>query len=724
MKGPSSSSSRARASVPSSSAVFPTATPASHLKDALLEIGSEELPASFISLGMRQLKTLAQTSLAERRMAFESVQVFGTPRRLAVLIQRMAERSEDQEKRLFGPPEAIARDANGAWSAAALGFARKNDLKPADLGIENGKVSGIQRIKGFPARTLLAELFPSWIRALQFPKSMVWEPSHFRYPRPLRWLTALYGSDVVSFSLAGVKAGRVTVGLYLHSAKKISLGSASKYVTTLQNQCVLVDPEERQQCIRRLAEQAAKRHHGVALLSPGLLEQVANLVEHPAAVLGSFDPAYLALPPAVLITCLEHHQRYFPVQDEKGGLTAHFIGMRNGMSVHQDVVRDGYERVLSARLADAQFFFDQDRRTPLAAKVEALKGVLFQQKLGSVFDKKERVRHLLDNWAGSFQLSETEREHALRTADLGKADLVTGMVGEFPELQGVMARIYAQHDGEPSPVAAACEEHYWPITLKGHLPTSRIGALVALADKLDTLAGDFAVGLIPSGSADPYGLRRAAVGVLRILEQTPTTRTLEDLIHEAVLIQQPGVVSAPAEVESKLRAFFAQRWSPLLEERGFRPDEIDAVLAGGLGCLPDTLARLEALHAVRPTPEFEPLAAAFKRATNIVRQAQKSGVMPPDDSTVDSARLVEAAEQALHGRLQEVGAQLQAAMQERRFAQALAAIAPLRAPLDSFFGDVMVMADDPALRANRLALVRSLVSLFSPIADFSRLQNA
>ena len=338
---------------------------------------------------MQQLETLAKASLTEHKIAFKSIAVYGTPRRLAVMIHELAERSEDQHKVLSGPPEAIAKDAHGGWTPAALGFARKQNVKPADLRIENGKVTAALHIKGTPARQLLAELFPLWIRKLEFPKSMTWEPTHFRYPRPLRWLAALYGSDPVSFSLAGVRSGRFSYGLYLQSAKKVSWPSAAKYVMLLKNHCVLVEPEVRIEWIRKLSEQAVRRVHGRVILHEGLLKQVANLVEHPVAVVGNFDPGYLELPAEVLVTCLEHHQKYFPVEAEKGHkLLPHFVGIRNGMSVHQDVVREGYERVLTARLADARFFYSNDRKAPLSARVEALKGVIFQQKLGSLFDKR------------------------------------------------------------------------------------------------------------------------------------------------------------------------------------------------------------------------------------------------------------------------------------------------------------------------------------------------
>lgn len=701
------------------------------MKDALLEIGSEELPASFITLGIRQLKTLSEESLKASGLTFKSIDVYGTPRRLAVVIHELSDRSPDQKKTISGPPVSRGKDEKGQWTPAAIGFAAKNGLKPSDLVVENDKLCATLLVKGSSARQVLAELFPQWISKMEFPKSMVWEPTKFRYPRPLRWLTAVYGSDLVSFQLAGVKSIKFSYGLGHVAPKKIPMTQPGKYVTLLKNQCVLVEPAARQEAIRRQVEQIVKKVHGKALLSESLLEQVANLVEHPVAVLGAFDTAYLELPREVLITCLEHHQRFFPVLSStpspmgrgegEGKLLAHFVGIRNGMSVHQETVREGYERVLSARLADARFFFTQDRRTPLSAKMDGLKGVMFQQKLGSVYDKKERVKKILA-FMGDALPSSGWLNHAQRAADLGKADLVSDVVREFPELQGIMSRIYSGLDGEDAVVAQASEQHYWPITLTGKLPESEAGAALALADKIDTLAGDFAVGLIPTGSADPYGLRRAAVGVLRILEDRQWPLPLNALLDQAFAVQPEAIRSGMAEAKGKLSLFMRQRLAAVLEERGFKVDEIDAVLEAGLQEVPDLLVRLKALHEVRSAQEFEALSVAFKRAANIVRQAAKSG--GGSDGAVQTDLLKEPAERQLYEALERVGQEVAAHSKERSYRQALGAMTPLREPLDAFFSGVMVMDEDPSLRANRLALMRKLVGEFSRIADFSKLQNA
>jgi len=689
-------------------------------KDALLEIGSEELPASFIAPAMRQLKSLAEESLKASGLTYSALESYGTPRRLAVLIHGLVDRSPDQTRTVTGPPAHVAKDAQGQWTPAASGFARKQGLKPSDLTIVNDRVSAVLHIKGVPTRQLLADLYPQWISKLEFPKEMVWEPSHFRYPRPIRWVAALYGSDLVSFSIAGIRSVRYTFGLGPWAPKKIPIAQSGKYAHLLKDQCVLVDPAARQEAIRRFAEQAVKRIHGKVHMSPALLEQVANLVEHPVAILGNFDPAYLDLPKEVLVTCLEHHQKYFPVEEASGGkLIPHFVGIRNGMSVHQDIVREGYERVLAARLADARFFYSQDRRTPLASKVEALKGVMFQEKLGNLFDKKERVKKLLDAFAsmtGGFP----DLEKAKRIAELCKADLVTDMVREFPELQGIVARLYARADGEEAGVAQALEEHYWPITLTGALPSSDLAAMVALADKLDTLSGDFAVGLIPSGSADPYGLRRAAVGVLRILESQKWVLPLEPLVEKAIDAQPNHVKADSQQTRSKLNVFMQQRFAGLLVERGFKADEIEAVLVAGIGVVPVAIAKLQALHNIRQLPEFEALASSFKRAANIVRQASEKKIeVNGGEPQLDL--LKEECEKELWNSFLSVQSRLK---DNLGYEDILKNMVPLREPLARFFDGVMVMAEDHSLRMNRLKLLSQITKLFQHVADFSKLQNA
>jgi glycyl-tRNA synthetase beta chain len=695
-------------------------------KDALLEIGSEELPASFIAPALRQLKELAGKSLSEQQISFGTVEAYGTPRRLALVITHLAPVSEERRMVVQGPPVDRAKGADGQWTPAALGFARKQGVDPSELTAEDGRLCVVHHIKGRTARALLQELFPQWISRLEFPKSMVWETTQVRYARPVRWIAAMYGPDLVSFSLAGVRSGRFSYGLYLQSAKKVPIASAGKYVALLKNQCVLVDPAVRREAIIRLCEQAVRRSHGRAIMPEELLDQVVNLVEHPVAIMGDFDKSYLDLPREILTTCLEHHQKFFPVEKTEGKtLLPHFIGIRNGMSVHQDTVREGYERVLSARLADARFFFEHDCRTKLADKTDLLKGVMLQGSLGSLFDKKERTKKILEALAEKIN-NPVWMSGAMRAADLCKADLVTAVVREFPELQGVMARIYALHDGEDPAISQALEEHYWPVTVAGNLPASDLGSALALADKIDTLVGDFAVGLVPSGSADPYGLRRVAAGILRILEDRRWPLVVEELVAAAWDALPENVRSARPAARDEVLQFLKQRLAVLLEERNYRFDEVEAILVGGIGRLPDSIARLDALHGIRSREEFGALSAAFKRAMNIVRQAQQKGILERagDGAQIQAEHLKENAEQVLFRSLNDIDGHITRLIEAGTYAAALESMVPLREPLDQFFDGVMVMADDSVLRANRLALLTRVVNLFLRIADFSKLQNA
>ena len=493
-------------------------------KDLLLEVGVEELPARFLTPALEALKVLGEGALKDAGLRFKSVRSLGTPRRLALLVDGLALQAEDRVQESLGPAMAQAKDAQGNWTPAAQGFARSQGTTPDKLETretERGpRLCAVRRDAGLPAEKVLPFLLPELIKKIPFPKNMVWEESRFSFARPIRWIAALYGAHVVKFSLAGVKSANKTFGLRIHGKKAVVLPSPDRYEHLLKDRLVVADPAERRSLVEKQIHQAIKSVKGRVPLEEhaSLLDEVTNLVEHPVGILGSFDPKRLELPPEVLVTSMKKHQKYFPVFDEKGELVPHFVGIRNGMSENQVVVREGYERVLAARLSDAEFFFREDRKTTLEEKAPLLKGVLFQKELGSVWEKIERVAGLAAFLGESLGVSDEEKAAADRVARLGKADLVSAMVGDFPELQGVMGRIYAQAEGLPPRVAEGIERHYWPLTADGALPEDAPAAVVALADKLDTLAGDFLVGLVPTGSQDPYGLRRAAVGALRILE--------------------------------------------------------------------------------------------------------------------------------------------------------------------------------------------------------------
>jgi len=699
-------------------------------KDLLLEIGVEELPARFVPPALEALKSLGENALKNAGLSFKSLRPLGTPRRLVLLVEGLAAKAEDRVHENLGPGVAQAKDKEGNWTPAAQGFARSQGVALESLEVretERGpRLAAVRREVGLPAEKILPDLLPSLVKAIPFPKNMVWEESHFSFARPIRWLVALYGSKVVPFTLAGVRSGNKTRGLRVHGKGPVPLESPGRYLSRLKDRLVIADPAERRALIERQIHQAVKPVKGRVPLETfaDLLDEVTNLVEHPVGIVGSFDPKRLELPVEVLVTSMKKHQKYFPVFDDDGKLLPKFVGIRNGISEDQTVVREGYERVLAARLADAAFFFKEDRRMPLADRVQELKGIAFLAPL-TVFDKTERVRKLAKHLGESLKPEETLLVEADRIALLSKADLVTAMVGEFPELQGVMGRIYASAT-ETASVAQGIEEHYWPLTADGPLPRLPAAALVSIADKLDSLAGNFLAENIPSGSQDPYGLRRSSVGLLRILKDRGWSLNLGDAGNFAMTCYGND---NPLKV-NKLGEFMRQRWSALQEAAGFRVDAIRAVLVSCPNCH-DPLeweGRLRAVADVLPHPDFGPLVEAFKRASNILKQAEEKKFIS------DWRRLAAAdlepesnypheAEKILYRSIREAQFGVEPFLKEKKFSEALRVLVRFREPVGRFFKEVMVMDPDERTRTNRLALLAKVQAPFWGIADLSQLQG-
>ncbi|MBI3291459.1 MAG: glycine--tRNA ligase subunit beta [Elusimicrobia bacterium] len=695
-------------------------------KDALLEIGTEELPASIVRSALEQMPRLAETLLEEQRIRYERVQSLGTPRRLALLLEGVAEQAEGLVEERVGPLVRLARDADGRPTPAALGFAKAQGVPVDALEVrETPRGPGFlvtRRIPGRPTLDVLPQVFESLIRQLKFPKTMVWEPSRFRFPRPIRSLVALYGTKVVRCAVAGVKSGRVTHSPTWAIHHRLAVPFPGRYVTVLKNACILVDPQLRAEAIRRSAEQVIRKVHGTLRSDPELVEENAFLVEHPVAVLGSFREEFLSLPPEVLVTCLRHHQKFFAVTDRQGTLLPYFVGIRNGMSESQQTVREGYERVLAARLSDAQFFLDQDRKLSQQDHVEQLRHVVFQERLGSLYDKMQRIQRLAEGLAQTLGCSAKQLQYVSRIAQLAKAHLVTALVGEYPELQGVVGRLYTTLAGEDSIVAQGVEEHYWPVTAEGPLPSTREGAIVALADKLDTIVGYFAVGLIPTGTTDPYGLRRLALGLIRIIRDRGWRLSLPQWVDTA-FAALPAAAQPDPEACQRVLAFLLQRVEGILTQEGFRADEIAAVVASGWDDVLDLRVRVESLQTIRKQPELEPLTIAFKRAANILKQAARLGVEVPE-RLADTDQLPEPAERALRLELQQAEQEVLGLLEEKRYTEALRRLVALRQPIDRFFEEVMVMVEDPHLRQARLAVLAGVVRLFRRVADLSLLQPA
>jgi glycyl-tRNA synthetase beta chain len=684
-------------------------------KELLFEIGTEEIPSVYMPGALAELEAVANRLLAEERLAFGRVRTLGTPRRLVLHVAGVAEAQADRVRQVVGPPRSAAYDAEGKPTRAALGFARAQGIPVEQLQVrptERGEyVVAVVEEKGAKAAELLPNLLMQLIAQLSFPKFMRWGNGTFRFVRPIRWLLALFGGRTLEFGTEGVVSGNKTFGHRFLSPRPARVHSFAEYVKELEEKFVIVDQDRRRELVKRQVAEAAAAVGGVPLADAELVEEVTHLVEFPTAVCGSFPVEYLTLPREVVITPMRRHQRYFPVVDEEGKLLPHFVAFSNMRAKDMEVMRGGYERVLRARLTDAAFFFEEDRKVPLADRVAALQGILFQEHLGTMLDKVERVEALAAHMAEAVDPGLAAR--ARRAARLCKADLITTMVKEFPELQGVMGAEYARRSGEAAEVAQAIEEHYRPRFAGDAVAASTLGSLVALADKLDTLAGCFAIGLTPSGAGDPFALRRAASGVVLTLWERGLRLSLRAALRQALVQLGPRARRPAPEVERDLLEFLRGRLHAALGERGVAADLAEAALAAGCDDVPDAARRAEALMGMRRDPDFAELVVTFRRVVNI---------LPPGfQRSVNPQQFVESAERALHGQTQSLRAEVAPLLEAGEYLRALRHIAALRPVVDMFFDEVLVMAEDVNLRENRLALLAEVAQLFNRLADFTRI---
>jgi glycyl-tRNA synthetase beta chain len=685
-------------------------------KELFLEIGCEEIPAGFIPKAMAEMEALIRKELNGAHIAFGEVKTVATPRRLALVVHHVAEEQPTLNVKAFGPARNVAFDAEGKPTKAAQGFARSQGIDVTSLTVEETEkgpyVMAEKRVIGRPTAELLVEILPRLINSIPFRKSMRWGDMDVRFARPIHWIVALFDGIVVPFTFGNIESGSVSRGHRFMANSPFPVRDFNHYMKECERHFVIPDPDQRKDIIRREIERVAKGAGGSVLPDEELLEQVAFLVEYPSAVCGTFSPDFLAVPKEVLITSMRSHQRYFSLVDEKGMLLPAFITINNTLAEDPSVVVKGNERVLRARLSDARFFFDEDKKVPLQNRVESLKSVLYQAKLGTSHEKMERFRTVAEGLAA--ELRPEIRDKVSRAAYLCKADLVTGMVGEFPEVQGVMGREYALLDGEEPEVAAAIYEHYLPIQAGGDLPASDCGAFVSIADKLDTICGCFGVGLIPTGAADPYALRRSALGIINIILAKGYPLSLGALIDVSLTLLGPKLTRPKAEVKTDVTDFFRGRFVNLMAGR-FPGDVVDAVVTISFDNLVESAAKMAALAEFKTRPDFEQLAVAFKRVSNIIKDAVSCDVLKED--------FREPIEAELHETSEAVGRKALEKLAAGSYLDALTEISNLRDPVDRFFNDVMVMADDEKLRRNRLALLCSIARIFSNIADFSKIST-
>jgi len=682
----------------------------------LLEIGVEEMPARFLEPAFKQLKELAEDGLKENRLGYENIEAYGTPRRLVLFIDGLADVQEPLEDEVKGPAQKVAFDVDGRPTKAARGFAASQGVRVSELQIKTVKgvdyVFAVRRQPGRAAEDVLAELCVQWIKGLHFPKPMRWGDLDVRFARPIRWLVALFNNKVVKFRYAKLTSGRRTYSHRFWGGRTFEVGNPAGYFVTMKLNYVIVDPGERREIIRKQVQKLAMQEGGVVKEDRELLAEVANLVEYPTAFCGSFEEHYLSLPQEVLITPMREHQRYFPVFDKNGNLLPKFIGVANSTSEHIDKIRAGNEKVLRARLADAEFFYREDLKEPLTEKVSGLKKIIFQEELGTVYEKMERIRSLATELAGVLGMGDRVREQVKNAAFLAKADLVTNMVYEFPELQGIMGREYALRAGVEPAVCEAIFEHYQPRFAGDDLPVTAAGRVLSISDKLDNIVGCFGIGKLPTGSQDPYALRRQALGICNIILDAGMHLSFKDMVSRTYAGYGGRLKLGLNEVLSSLEEFFQQRLKSIFTEAGFSYDVIDAVLAVGFDDFTDTMSRAQALADFRENRAFQDVITVYNRANNLAGKV--------DDTEVDPGAFRDPAESQLYAEFIGVKSEAEKALKEGDYMAALVNFTRLYQPIDRFFNSVMVMDEDPGLRRNRLALLKNITVLVKQVADLSK----
>lgn len=714
------------------------------LQDALLEIGTEEIPAGYFPPALSYIKSFCENFLKEKRLSSQNIRAIGTPRRIALILTGLPLKSESQEEEIWGPSLQASKDSQNQWTQAAKGFAQSHHIPLSELQIRSNKKGEylciIKKHEGIKSEKIIAELFLNLVPSIPFPKKMVWNETQFKFARPIRNLIALFGSKVLPLSIAGVKSSNKSFGISHLTTKNIAITSVQNYLTALRNHCVLVDAEIRKKAIVESSSHLAKKIKAQIKSDENLMDEIVWMVEHPVAILGSFDSDFLSLPQEILITCMKKHQKFFSLLDSNDKLMPCFIAIRNGISEHQETVRKGYEKVLKARLSDAQFFLHEDLKKPLEGYVTKSNSIFLQGKLGTIGDKIERMKknarflvEILINNSNGLDILQIER-----AIHLCKFDLSTSMVYEFPELQGIVGEIYAAHYGEKPVVSRAIREHYYPLTNQGELPQTIESSIVSLSEKIESLVGNFLIGVVPSGNSDPYGLRRHSTGILRIILENKWDIDLRELtqfvakqFHNFQNVQKDeGLTEAShqAKIVKEVSAFLTDRFQLLMQDAGFALDEIYSVTKNSddtdlqkLNVL-NLKYKIDAVHSIRNHPDFEAIATAFKRTCNILKQAKGKSILSSQE-TFNPTLLQQPEEIELHSVMNRIVQQTQSLLANKNFQESLQEWVTIRKVLDQFFDKVLVMDNDAAICANRLSLLSILENNFKKIADFSFIQN-
>jgi glycyl-tRNA synthetase beta chain len=685
--------------------------------ELLLEIGTEEIPSDYLDKGLEELKSLAETCLRDNRIEIkEEITAYGTPRRLVLVGRAVADKQEDTVQEMTGPPKRAAFDEQGNPTKAALGFAQRHGVSVDDLGIietpKGDYVHVSRKLAGKPTKEILSDVMPQLIASMPWPKSMRWGSGAFSFVRPIHWVLALYNDEIIPFEVAGVTSGNRTQGHRFMAPQPAEIHGLEDYLRKTKELFVVINQNERQAEIEGAAESAVQKISGTILKDHELLSTVTNMVEFPSAVCGNFDKEFLELPDPVLITAMKKHQRYFSVRDSDGRLMPNFVAINNTVARDESIVTEGHERVLRARLADATFFFKEDRKRPLEDRLEDLKKVVYHAQLGTSFAKVERFTRLAEYLAEKAAPEKTDEVRL--AARLCKCDLVTEMVMEFPTLQGVIGEIYARFDGHAEDVCRAISDHYLPTQADSKLPESLVGSLVGLADRMDTIVGFFAIDLEPTGTADPFALRRQTLAIIRIMRDKNITMSIPDFVGKSASILSESVSFDSAQVIERVLAFIKERFRNMLLSENIPHDLIDAVITSDFSMLHQVEKRIAALQGFRDQSEFfEPLTTAYKRIVNILKDFEGSREVVPE-------LFEDKSEEDLWKEFTDVKDKAVRQIEGENYFEALSVMAALSGPIDEFFSQVMVMAEDRSVRENRFAMLMNLRDLFIRTADFSK----
>ena len=687
------------------------------MSDLLLEIGTEEIPSTYLNRGLEEFGHLAKDYLRENRIVVEgSISTYGTLRRLVLVGKAIADKQEDTIQEITGPPKKAAFDEEGNPTKAAFGFAKKQGVSVDELQLldtPKGEYLYVKRkIPGRPTIDLLSEFLPELIANIPWPKSMRWGSGGFSFVRPIHWVVAIFDGKVIPFEVAGVRSGNKTRGHRFMASQFIEVGDLQDYLRKMTKSSVIIDRREREGKVEESVIKAAKKISGTPIEDPELLSIVTNMVESPSAICGSFDKSFLNLPDHVLITSMREHQRYFSIRDQEGRLMPHFVAINNTIARDESIVRKGHERVLQARLADADFFFKEDRKRPLEDRLEDLKTVIYQAELGTSFAKVQRFTKLAEYLAE--QIAPEKLNDVRLAARLCKCDLVTEIVTEFPSLQGIMGEIYARLDGHPEDVCIAISDHYLPVQAESKLPGSLIGSIVGMADRMDTIVGCFALGLEPTGTADPYALRRQALGIIRLIRDKEITVSLPDFVRESGSILSETISFDLEGVTEKVFNFIKDRFKNMLLSEDITQDFIESVITTDFNFLNQLEKRIAALRKFRDiSKDFELIAIAFKRIMNILKGFEGTYRVNPD-------LFEDKSEENLWKIFQSVKAEGRKEIERENYLEALNLMSRLSGPIDEFFSQVMVMAEDKRVRENRIGMLKELNIFFLQIADFSK----